>query len=470
MFRQAFTASCHHVSARSLLWHRATVPQTLTKCVRRWLCLAAWATATGLGSSAQAASLYQDGAGGRAKGMGGAGTAVADDPLSALFDNPAALCEVDQLTAQLDVDGAVAQGSFHNRANQHTGLGTAGAIGEFAASVPWGPLRFAVGVNPDIAAEDNWHYRDAPGGADGFTTYGVHDDQSEVLLLRSALGASWQVTRTLSVGANVGLLYNENYLHTPYVFQSQPVLRGVKTLLDLRTDGFGWNAQTGVRWRPIPSLALSASYTSGTDLNTHGRATGNAGVQLANLGLGAARPAFAYEAEVDNSFPQRVSAGVSWQTTPHLTLSAQFDWINWSNSFDTLPVRLTNGNNADLNGLVGSRRLDDNIPLRWDDQFVGRVGAEQRFGEHWSVRGGYAYANNPVPDATLTPLNAAITEHLLTAGAGYRTGPVSIDAYFQWQIPATARVRTSGLASGEYSDSVTEINVEQFGLTVKVAF
>ena len=400
------------------------------------------------GSSVQAAGLYQDGAGGRAKGMGGTGTAVADDPLSALFDDPAALSGIDHLAVQLGVDGGVAQGSFHNRANQHTGLDTAGAIGEFAASVPWGPLRFAVGVNPDIAALDNWHYRDAPGGADGLTTYGVRGNQSEILLLRSALGASWQVTRTLSVGANVGLLYNKNYLHAPYVFQSQPVLRGVKTLLDLQTDGLGWNAQTGLRWEPIPALALGASYTSGTDLNTHGRATGNAGVQLTNLGLGSARPDFAYDAEVDNSFPQQVSAGASWKTTPHLTLSAQFDWINWSNSFDALPVRMTNGNNADLNGLVGSRRLNDNIPLRWHDQYVGRVGAEQRFGAHWSVRGGYAYANNPVPAETLTPLNAAITEHLLTAGAGYRTGPVTIDTYFQWQIPATARVRTSDLGIG----------------------
>ena len=57
---------------------------------------------------------------------------------------------------------------------------------------------------------------------------------------------------------------------------------------------------------------------------------------------------------------------------------------------------------------------------------MGRLGVEQAFGEHWAVRAGYAYGNNPVPDGTLTPLTAAITEHLLTLGRGLQDGPLAL--------------------------------------------
>ena len=421
-------------------------------------------------SPATAASLYQDGAGARARSMGGTGAAAANDPLSALFDNPAAMSDIDRLASGLGVDTGIAHGSFHNVANDHSTTLAAGAIGEAAVTVPVGPVRFGAGVNPDIALRDRWRYRDAPGGADGATTYGVRDDESEILLLRGALGASWQATPKLSVGGSVGVLYNENQLHTPFVFQSQPTLRTAKTLLDLQTDGFGWNAQAAVRWRPVSGVTLSATYTSQSRIETHGSATGNAGVQLARLGLGAARHDFSYDAEVTNVFPQQVSAGVAWQAARRLVVSAQFDWLNWSDAFDTLPVRLRNGNNADLNGLVGSRRLDDDVPLRWRDQYVGRFGVEQGLGEHWLLRAGYAYGNNPVPAGTLTPLNAAITEHTLTAGVGYHAGRLAVDAAYQWELPAIARVRRSDLAAGEYSNSVTEIDVQWISLSTTISF
>ncbi len=419
---------------------------------------------------APAAGLYQDGAGARAMGMAGTGAAVAADPLDALFNNPAALSQIDHLTAQLGVHVGVVQGNFHNRANDDSSLTTAGVIGQAALSLPLGPVHLALGVNPDIAARTDWRYRDAPGGADGRTSYGIRPNDSEIGLLRTALGASFQLHRTLSVGANVGLLYNQNLLRAPYVFQSQPTLRTVKTLLDLETDGFGWNGQGGLRWQPIAPLTFSVSYTSRARIETHGRATGNAHPQLANLGLGAARSDFAYDAEVTNLFPQQLSAGVAWSVTHRLILSAQFDWINWSDAFEKLPVHLTRGNNADLNGLVGSSRLDDTIPLRWSDQYVGRLGAEQRLDDHWTVRAGYAYGNNPVPDHTLTPLTAAITEHLLTAGVGYHVGRVTIDAAYQWQVPATSRITRSSLAAGEYDGSVISVNVQQFNLTVGYSF
>ena len=115
--------------------------------------------------------------------MGGTGTASASDPLAALFDNPAAMSEIDRMSVSLGVDTGIFHGSFHNRANNDANSLYAGVIGEGAIILPVGPVRFGVGVNPDIASRAEWRYRDATGGADGNTTYGVRRDDHLLDLL-----------------------------------------------------------------------------------------------------------------------------------------------------------------------------------------------------------------------------------------------------------------------------------------------
>ena len=402
--------------------------------------------------------------------MGGTATAIADDPADALYSNPATLSAIRGPTLELSAGGGFVHGEFSNSANNGNTLNDAGALGSMAIAAPAGPLRFALGVNPDISARARWRYRDAPGGADGATSYGVVPQESGILLLRTSFGVSWQATSTLSLGASVGLLYNKNSLNAPYVFQSQPILRTAKTTLDLETAGYGWNVEGGFLWKPISSLSLGASYTTRSRIVSDGRASGNADTQFANLGVGSARPDFAYDASVINVFPQQVSAGMGWQAMPKLLLSAQMDWINWANSFNTLRVRLKNGNNHDLNGLLGSTSLNDDAPLDWSDQFVWRLGVEYALNPHWTLRAGYSYANNPVPASTLTPLTAAITEHTLTAGVGFHTGPVKIDLAYQWSLPNVLRVGQSALASGEYSNSSVLVTEQWVGLTTTIEF
>jgi long-chain fatty acid transport protein len=421
-------------------------------------------------SRAQAGGLYRDGVSASSMGMGGTTTAAGSGPSDALFSNPAELSLSQRPTLELSADGGFVHGDFSNRANNDNVMNNAGALGSGAFVLPAGPLRFALGIDPDMASRANWRYRDAPGGADGATTYGVQSQESQIMLLRTSLGMSLQVTSTLSIGASVNLLYNTNDLNAPYVFQSQPVLRTAKTLLDLNTNGYGCNVEGGFLWKPIPTLSLGASYTSGARIVSTGTAFGNANVQFANLGLGAAPSGFDYKAQVVNEFPQQVSAGIGWQATPKLLLSAQMDWINWSSSFSTLRVHLTNGTNPAINGLLGSSTLDDNVPLDWKDQFVWRFGAEYKLNDHWTVRGGYIFSENPVPSSTLTPLTAAITEHTLTAGIGYRTGPWKIDLAYQWAIPNTIHVGQSDLVSGEYSNSSVRVTEQWIGLTTTIEF
>lgn len=434
--------------------------------------LAAIAVAAGH-QQIQAAGIYEDGVGARAMALGGADVAWARGPLAAFGNNPAGLTELHGQFLELGGVGVIPQGRFRNTADAHSSLRTSlGGWPEiaFGLSPANCPARVFAGVAPEAALASEWRYIDPPGGADGNTSYGRQRHESEITVLRAGAGASIDLTPQISFGASIGAIYNENRLHAPYIFQTQPVLRGVKTLLDLETSGWGVNAQFGLLLRPQKELQFGLTYKTRAVVNSSGDASGNAGVQLGNIGLGAARPDFHYDANVINAFPQMISGGVSWQVHPQLRLAAQLDWIDWSGAFDDLHVKLKHGNNADLNGVVGSDRMEDFVPLDWKDQLVVRLGGEYSATDTIQIRGGYSYGRSPVPEETLTPLTAVIMEHSLTTGAGWQNGRWSVDVAYQWSLPNTQRVGTSELRSGEYSQTATRIGVHWFGLTTGVRF
>lgn len=165
-----------------------------------------------------------------------------------------------------------------------------------------------------------------------------------------------------------------------------------------------------------------------------------------------------------------ISAGLSWQISDRVRTVFQVDWINWADSFDELEVYLNNGNNASINGVLGTANIYDIIPLRWEDQFVYRLGVEFQATESIALRAGYCYGSSAVPDSTLTPLTAAIMEHKLSVGAGWKNDRYFVDAGYQYSLPASQRVGTSALRSGEYSNSRTEVNVHMVAVTFGVNF
>jgi long-subunit fatty acid transport protein len=67
-------------------------------------------------------------------------------------------------------------------------------------------------------------------------------------------------------------------------------------------------------------------------------------------------------------------------------------------------------------------------------------------------------------------MTGAITEHTITAGAGYRWGRYRFDVAYQYYIPATQNVGQSGLLSGEYSNSSTTISAHVVAVMMGVAF
>jgi long-chain fatty acid transport protein len=404
----------------------------------------------------------------RSTAMGGAYTPEPDNVLDAMASNPAGIALINAPWVDIAVMGGLATGDYTNSVNSAGRLNSVGAIPYGAFGTPLGKhISIGVAALPELLSDARWNYTDPRGGA-GSVSYGQVHSVSSITAVRTAFGAGFYLGSRVQIGVTVGTTYNTNELNTAYVFQNYQPLAGLKTLLTLRTAGYGWNGTAGVLVRASHNLRLGASWHSSTSIRSTGQAAGNAGVQFAAIGLGGARPDFRYDAEVDNILPQSVSFETIWQATSKFQVVAQMDWINWGSAFQTLPVILTKGNNADINGLLGTNAFSDSIPVNWHDQVVERLGISRNWREHGVLRAGYAHANTPVPGSTLSPLTAAITRHTISAGAGYSVGRWLFEAAYSIDPLISESNGTSALKSGEFSSTRVSVSTQAVVLTTSL--
>jgi long-subunit fatty acid transport protein len=396
-------------------------------------------------------------------------SAESGDPLDAVEGNPAGLAGLNGRMADLGAAAIGAYGSFRNSVDPNGKLTGAGVLPVSAAGAQIGasPWRVSLAFTPDMLMRANWRYIDPPGTAG--VSYGSQSVESEIIAVRTSAGVARPIGAHWDVGATLGLDYNRNVLNSPYIFQQQPVLAGLKVLLQLHTAGLGWNGSAGLQWHPSSRLRLGAAWKSATDIESHGTASGSASALFTALGV-TSSPIYSYSAEVDNHLPWTLAAGGSWQTTRRLRWDLEGDWTAWGNAFHQLPVKLTNGTNPVINGVAGSNALEDFVPLDWHDQATVRTGVEMPVGEKWVARAGYAYSSDPVPSSTLMPMTAAILRNSIGAGAGWYAGRWRVDMAYQAQLPASESVGTSAIKASEFNNSRVDAMTQSLAITVRTHF
>jgi len=408
----------------------------------------------------QAQDFYWTSASARSAAMGGAYVESSSDVIDALATNPAGLSSIRGYNLNLAADAVFARGSFSNTVNTNSPLATAPGVVPYGAfGMPIGHSRFSFGVGlmPDMLSIAQWRYVDAPGVAGA--SYGLQEQKSAITALRSVAALGVSFGPKFSLGVSVGADYNTNTLIAPYIFQSQPQLAGIKTLLNLHTSGVGWNGSVGATYHPSRKLQVGVAWKSRTVIESTGNAYGDAYAQFAALNVNAPST-WAYSARVQNVLPQAISANVAWQANSHWLFAFQADWINWHEAFVTLPIFLSGGNNAVINSIVGGTSLQDGVPLHWKDQFGFHGGVERGLTENVSLRAGFAHENSPVPNSTLSPLTAAIMTNQISGGLEYRHGHSRYEVSYGFRPESTQHVGTSGLLNGEYNDSTVKVGTQ----------
>lgn len=404
------------------------------------------------------------------EGMGGADLAAVVDT-SSINSNPALLSQIKRLHA--DITLSLILPNLHHEdqfGNDKDGQNNPLLLPDFGIAYRLAPrLTFGIGV-----------FSQGGLGADFRNlniAFGTRDDASSFLrYTKLAAAISYQVTDRLSIGVAPNIGYSDISLSlfpkTSFFSPGPDSIPG--TADDIAFTGikikdncsqnlglgepFGpcpWDTVFGIKvgllYEVSKMISVGAAYTSPVNFNY------DKGEVIFNF----SNPAFGglgevtYDAKLEGfKWPQQVDIGFALRPTDRLLVALDGSWINW-NIVNTLTLRTSNPSNPLAPPTVSP---SPSFPLNWKDQWVVAVGiAYEAIRERLTLRAGYNFGNNPVPDENLSPLTPIIIEHHIAGGIGYQiTRALSLDASVIYGIKNKVTFTNPGMPFG--ADAVESVS------------
>lgn len=313
--------------------------------------------------------------GARALAMGGAFTAVANDP-SAIYWNGAGLSQLSGTNIMFGTSLIAPQSSFRGVYPDITQYDAKNLVffpTHFFGSHAFNE-KFSVGL--------------------GFTTpFGLgtewdNDWVGKYLATKTSL-MTFIVTPVVTYSPIKELSISAGFI---YSFASVTIERKIQPSTILANDAYisldgndnaayGFNA--GIMIKPTDFLSIGASYHSEVKYGFTGTATTTGPAQLeSQLPKGAI--------SADLTTPQNIAVGVAVDLTKDLKVSADYQYVGWS-SYDKLEVVF------EESGTVSSS------PRMYDNSYIIRFGADYKLNKQVSLMGGIYFDKNPVSTKYLNP-------------------------------------------------------------------
>lgn len=177
-----------------------------------------------------------------------------------------------------------------------------------------------------------------------------------------------------------------------------------------QAGGLQTNVRVGWWWRPRPRFSVGAVYQTKTN------STFEDGSMRINFG---AHPFLQqkvlYTADMDGfTFAAQAGVGFAVRATNKLQVALDVKRYFWDDAIDTILVTAHDPQTA---GAPSEVTLP--FVFNWKDQWVLALGMDYRWNDKLTMRWGYNFGENPVPNETLTPLFPATVEHHLTVGFSF---------------------------------------------------
>jgi long-chain fatty acid transport protein len=177
---------------------------------------------------------------------------------------------------------------------------------------------------------------------------------------------------------------------------------------DVTLDGKGWGfgATAGVPLTPWAGTTIGLGYRSRIDQDIHGTLVLPTGVPgtPGSVDLTAIK------------LPDVVSLGIRHQFDSRWTVMGTAEWTNWSR-IGTASVNQLNGAPA----LIGATPLT--LPIQYRDGWFFSGGAEYRWTDRLTVRGGVGYEITPISDQVRTTRLPDNDKFWLSAGLSWKIAP-----------------------------------------------
>ncbi len=195
--------------------------------------------------------------------------------------------------------------------------------------------------------------------------------------------------------------------------------------------GFGVAGKIGLVYKASPQLTIGATFHTPTmlaDLETddavlsmavnidpgilQGQPTGN----YMDMNI----PVSGKIKIEDFQWPATLGAGLAYQMC-NVTLVADVKYIMWSSVMKDFKMSFTADDTPENGGFAGLK-MDAALFQEWENQAVFAAGGSYNPIQPLTLRAGFNYGKNPVPDEYLNALFPAIVETHATFGAGYDFG------------------------------------------------
>ena len=337
----------------------------------------------------------------RATGQGEAFVAQADDA-SAIYYNPAGLTQQSgtELTSggYFDFAGSRVNGGLNNTST--TFLPQWYLATDFGrTNSPW---RVGLGFNVPFGSKANL----------------TDHNRSSLAVYNIAPSVAYRFNEHFSLGVDLNVYHGET------VFEEQGPATG-GAVLRFQGDGNTVGATVGALYKFNDQHTIGAVYRSPFTINFADYAV-----------LQGVAPVTAAHAAIN--FPQSVAVGYAFRPIAKLKLEVDVEWTNWD-PLNTVQLHAGPLSNA--------------LPYNWLDSFCYEFGAQYELTERWTVRAGYIYSENSVPNSTFSPTLPDGNRHVLSAGLGCHIRRLQVDVVYQYSFTDSRTVTGSpgGLSDGKWT-------------------
>lgn len=428
-----------------------------------------------------------------ASGLGHAyaGGAAAAEDVSTIFFNPAGLVRLQTTQVVVAANAICPSAKLHDNGSQPALLQPLGGTGGDAGSCAGVPnlyvgipftdkWSFGLGVNVPFGLETEYD-------SDWLGRFQAIKSKLETVNVNPVL--SWEPTPHLTVGGGVSwqhlkaeLSNHVNYAaafaqgvgagvaagQIPAAFA--PALIGSAAALESAAkvtgndSGWGWNV--GVLWQADERTRYGAAYRSKIKYDVRGSVNIDNPAALGPLPPGLAPVGAAVMAGVNAALASGdVSLKIEMPDTANVSIFHQYD-----NKWDLMAdIQHTGWSSIQQLQIVRSTgAILSTTPENFRDTWRFSVGANYRYSDNWTFRGGLAFDQSPVRDAERTPRLPDADRTWLAAGAQYRFSPsVAVDFAWAYIFIKDASINqnagstaANGLISGTYKSNVNIVGLQ----------
>jgi long-chain fatty acid transport protein len=309
---------------------------------------------------------------------------AAGGALSSMFWNPATMTQVPGIQSETVVSGLIPYGAHTPEAGSVLAGPPFGLPGTsntaLPAFVPSGYMSMQVNPNLFVGMSinapfglslhfpDPWAGRDFAAGPTNLHTY------------NATPSIAYRFNDWLSVGVGVQIQYATEVL-TQGLGTTAPVQFAIKG------NGWGYGVTAGATLTPTPTTTIGLGWRSYIDQKVD-----------STLGTTVLLPATTYGSiNTTVKAPDVVSLGIRQRLDPLWTVMATAEWSNWSRigtSVWTTPS----------GGVATIANVPVTLPFQYKDGWFFSGGAEYRWTDRLTVRGGIGYEISPIKDQVRTPL------------------------------------------------------------------